>query len=161
MKIPAVFVALSRKDSIKRPSVCIMASGCNAALSRRGLVFSVCPVAGDVRLVEPDADIDPGHAGAGEGQAFDKPAQRRAPSGLRLRRIPPPSLPDFGHGCYTVAQSLARNFPEALRRHPPGDTNWEKGLMTIHQSSPVCSEAARERCQSLDRTIGALPPTRV
>ena len=53
MKIPAVFVALSRKDSIKRPSVRIMASSRNAALSQRGLVFSVCLVAGDVRRVEP------------------------------------------------------------------------------------------------------------
>jgi hypothetical protein len=50
VKIPAVFVALSRKDSIKRPSVCIMASSRNAALSQRGLVFSVCLV---VRRVEP------------------------------------------------------------------------------------------------------------
>jgi hypothetical protein len=53
VKIPAVFVSLRRKDSIKRPSVCIMASSRNAALSQRGLVFSVCLVAGDVRRVEP------------------------------------------------------------------------------------------------------------
>jgi hypothetical protein len=53
VKIPAVFAALSRKDSIKRPSVCIMASSRNAALSQRGLVFSVGLVAGGVRRVEP------------------------------------------------------------------------------------------------------------
>ena len=72
MKIPAVFVALSRKDSIKRPSVCITASGRDPALSRRGLVFSVCPVAGDVRPVEPDANIDPGHTAAGESEGVDE-----------------------------------------------------------------------------------------
>jgi hypothetical protein len=96
VKIPAVFVALSRKDSIKWPSVCIMASGRNAALSRRGLVFSVCPLAGDVRPVEPVADIDPGHGGAGECQGVDKPAQRGAPPGLRLRKIRPPDLRPSG-----------------------------------------------------------------
>src|SRR5580704_19361578 len=64
-----------------------MASGRNAALSRRGLVFSLCLVAGDVRRVEPVAEIDPGHGGAGESQGVYKPAQRGAPSGLRVQRI--------------------------------------------------------------------------
>jgi hypothetical protein len=69
------------------PSVGIMAGSRNAALSRRSLVFPADLIAGVVRLVEPDANIDPGHGGAGESQGVDKPAQRGAPSGLRLRRI--------------------------------------------------------------------------
>src|ERR1700722_20101449 len=64
-----------------------MAGSRNAALSRRGLVFSVCPVAGRIRRVEPVADIDPGHTAAGESEGVDKPAQRRLPTGFGLRRI--------------------------------------------------------------------------
>src|ERR1700722_4266629 len=50
-------------------------------------LLSCWSLAWDIRLVEPDTNIDPGHAAAGEGQGVDKPAQRRAPPGLRLRRI--------------------------------------------------------------------------
>jgi hypothetical protein len=65
----------------KWPSVCIMAGSRNAPLSRRSLVYPADLIAGDDRLVEPDANIDPGHATAGESEGVDKPAQRRAPSG--------------------------------------------------------------------------------
>jgi hypothetical protein len=64
-----------------------MAGSRNATLSRQSLVYPAALIAGDVRLVEPDANIDPCHAAAAESQGVDKPAQRRAPSGLRLRRI--------------------------------------------------------------------------
>ena len=75
------------KNSIKRPSVWTMASRPNVALTRRGLVFPAGLVAGGVRLVEPDADIYPGHGGAGESQGVDKSAQRGSSSSLWLRRI--------------------------------------------------------------------------
>src|SRR5580704_7757887 len=64
-----------------------MAGRRNTALSRRIFVFPADLIAGDVRLVEPDANINSGHTAAGESEGVDKPAQRRAPSGLRFRRI--------------------------------------------------------------------------
>jgi hypothetical protein len=71
----------------KWPSVRIMAGSRNAALSTRSLVYPADLIAGDVRVVVPSANIDPGHATAGVSEGFDNSAQHRAPSGLRLQRI--------------------------------------------------------------------------
>ena len=64
------------------------ALGCKAVVQIIQSSLSSCGlVAGVVGGVEPDADIDPRHAGAADSQNVDEPAQRRTPSGLRLRRI--------------------------------------------------------------------------